>query len=72
MTGYVISRDVAGGSVFATTTEGRPEPAHYTPVLHFALQFKQRDQAARALHAGGWQRAGWRVENARRYRLGVQ
>lgn len=79
MTGYVISKDCEYSTVegrprtiFTTTTEGAGTPAHWTPVLHFALQFRYRQQAARALHAGGWHRSGWRVENARRYRLGVQ
>jgi hypothetical protein len=72
MTGYVISREFGSVSVFATTHEGQNEPEHYTPILHFALAYRHRHQAARAMHAGGWHRHGWRVEPARRYRLGVQ
>jgi hypothetical protein len=78
MSGYVISKDWAHAplegavTVFATTTDGAGSPAHWSPVLHFARTFQERRQARRVLHAGGWHRAGWRIEPARRYRLGVQ
>lgn len=81
MTGYVISKDWAPSplnesvTIFATTDEaaiGNRSPAHWTPIRHHAKAWRERRRAVAVLHANGWHRHGWRVENARRYREAVQ
>lgn len=83
MTGYVISKDVATSdgetdkvsALFATTTQPSGfvvGPFHVTPILHHAKAWRERRRAVAVLHANGWHRHGWRVENARRYREAVQ
>jgi len=79
VTGYVISKDfpssdgqaVTVAPFFATTPNTSSiaiGPERSTPVLHHAKTWRERRHAVAVLHAGGWHRHGWRVENARRYR----